>query len=61
MMKASHINDQSKDTNKEYMSQKSTNIGDSIPIDNSVNHYELPNLAQCNLRLNLINYFDSAL
>ena len=40
-MKASQANDQS----KEFMSQKSTNIGDSIPIDNSVNHYELPNLA----------------
>ena len=32
-------------SNKE-MSKKSTNPGDTIPIDNSVNHYELPNLAQ---------------
>ena len=26
-------------------SKKSTNVGDTIPIDTSVNHYELPNLA----------------
>eukprot|EP00347_Sterkiella_histriomuscorum_P005196 403357524 len=28
------------------LSKKSTNVGDTIPIDTSVNHYELPNLAQ---------------
>lgn len=33
--------------NQRELSKKSTNAGDSIPIDNSVNHYELPNLAQC--------------
>ena len=34
------------DTNPNDISKKSTNIGDSIPIDKSVNHYELPNLTQ---------------
>jgi hypothetical protein len=30
-------------------SKKTTNVGDSIPIDSSVNHYELPNLTTCTL------------
>lgn len=38
------------DTTKD-ISKKSTNIGDSIPVDNSVAHYELPNLTQCNIFL----------
>ena len=36
--------DSSDNINKDF-SKKSTNIGDSIPIDTSVNHYELPNLS----------------
>ena len=29
--------------------QGANTIGDSIPIDNSIQHYELPNLTQCKL------------
>ncbi len=57
MKASSHVNDQSRDTNKEFISQKSTHVGDSIPIDNSVNHYELPNLAQCNYIWSIIESF----
>jgi hypothetical protein len=39
------------DNTKMDMSKKSTNVGDSIPIDNSVAHYELPNLTQCEKKI----------
>lgn len=34
------------------ISSKSTKVGESIPVDNSVNHYELPNLTTCTHNFN---------
>jgi hypothetical protein len=31
------------------ISKRSTNAGDSIPVDSSIHHYELPNLTACKL------------
>jgi hypothetical protein len=49
MMKQQQVIGDDNMTSKVDISKKSTNIGDSIPVDNSVAHYELPNLTQCNI------------
>ena len=43
-MKQQHNESGFNDMSRPDISKKSTNVGDSIPIDTSVNHYELPNL-----------------